>query len=196
MESAEGDLTKALEAEIAKATEALRAEAAEARAGQGRVKEFERTAGTGGDGGARSAGTRRRAVPVESGGGARPAWEDEGRTAGGGGALERVSAERAALGEQLATQIEAGKAEAARWEHTLEEARKQATNTANDSSQQQYELLRKDFKKLKAKAQELQNAKDELEFKLEVRKEEAAKELETLAPGTPGADRARRTRPS
>ncbi len=179
LDAAENDLEAALADRIAKATEAMRAELAAVKGGQSdRVAQLDREVRQAEEANRRirekeqemeraAAGMRQQLSAVQE--------QLKAATA----SLEKVSAERSTLANQLAEQIQQSEKEAAKWQKALDQAQVAGEDKSSQKAQQQVAAAREKIDAFKTQVKQLQAAKDELEFQLEIRAEEHGKELES-----------------
>jgi chromosome segregation ATPase len=182
VEAAEGNVNGALQERIAQATQALEAELQKARGGNDqRVAELEARLSQA-DRAAQEFKQRETQFQNDLAAAQKQLAAIKDELRGAGSTLEGLQRENSQLGDKLAEQIRLSREEAAQWQQRLDEVRAQSTggNQALQSAQEQYEQLKKEFKKLKVRTLELQKAKDDLEFQFEVGKESQGKELESL----------------
>ncbi len=185
IEAAESNLEQTLAARIAQATESLRQELATAKGGQNeRITQLEaqiRQAESTAQAWAAKESQFQQDLSNLQGQLAKLKSELQQASA----SLEKVAAERTSLAGQLEQQIEQGKAEAAKWQQAIDAARAQSSGGGEALQQAQAEAAsaREELKAVKAQADLLKTAKDNLEFQLEVRAEDGAKQLENLRQG-------------
>jgi len=180
LETAEADLEKALATRIAAATQSLKDQLTQAQAAhQEKVRALEQSLA--------QADTLARSWQGREANFQRDLGEAVGQLnrlreelKGAMGSVERVSTERAALAQQLAAQVEASRHEAAKWQQMIQDASSQSAGSgeALSESKARAEAAQKELDATKQKLAQLQSAKDELEFQIEVRAEDNARALE------------------
>ncbi|HVT81800.1 MAG TPA: hypothetical protein VHM90_14235 [Phycisphaerae bacterium] len=189
IEAAEANLEETLAGRIAESTEALKQELAAARSGQNdRISQLEsqiRQAESAAQAAAQSWKAREGEFQQDIAAAQGQLGKLKQELQQASASLEKVAAERTAAAAQLEKQIEQGKAEAAKWQQAIDEARKQSSggNAELKQAQDDANAARRELKQLKIQLEQFKTAKETLEFQLEVRAEDGAKQLENLREG-------------
>jgi chromosome segregation ATPase len=178
VEEAEANLEHALAERIATATQSLRDELAKFQNGQsGRVTELEKQlAAT--EASARTLEQKEKSLEQELTATRAQIEKLNEELRNAAATADKISAERSTLANQLAEQMEQYKRESKKWEKSLAEAEQAGEGKSSEKAQAQLQASREKIDALKQQVKQVQQAKDDLEFQLEVRAEEAAKAIE------------------